>query len=55
MRFTPTHLKTLNLDTNSDVPGAAMCPTIAFNAGEATAKRLDIAKVICAAKYRLGV
>lgn len=53
--FLPTHLGTLNLDTNSDVPGAAMCPTIAFNAGEATAKQLHIHRVICAAKLRLGV
>jgi hypothetical protein len=52
--FSPTHLGTINLDTNSDVPGAAMCPTIAFNAGEAVAKQLHIAKVICAAKYKLG-
>src|SRR3990167_1337893 len=53
--FTPTHLGSLNLDTISDVPGAAMCPTIAFNAGEAVAKQLHIAKVVCAAKFRLGV
>lgn len=54
-KHAPTFVGSINLDTNSDVPGAAMCPTIAFNAGEATAKRLDISKVIVAGKYRLGV
>ena len=54
-KHVPTFVGSINLDTNSDCPGAAMCPTIAFNAGEATAKRLDITKVIVAGKYRLGV
>lgn len=51
----PTHLATLDLSTLSDVPGADMAPSIAFTAGEAVAKNLDIAKIVCAAAYRLGV
>lgn len=50
----PTYLGELDLSTNSDVPGNAMCPTIAFIEGEAVAKRLDIAQVTCAAKFDLG-
>lgn len=51
----PTHYATLDLSVNDDVPGAAMCPTIAFRTGEAVAKRLDIAKLVVAGKYRLNV
>jgi len=50
-----THRATLNLGANSDVPGAAMAPSIAFLAGEATAKNLDIAYIIAGGAYRLGV
>lgn len=51
---TPTYLGEIDLDTNNDVPGAAMCPTIAFREGEAVAKNLDIVQVTCAAKRDLG-
>jgi hypothetical protein len=54
VEHTSTFVDSLNLATNSDVPGAAMCPTIAFNTGEAVAKQLHVAKVVCAAKFKLG-
>lgn len=54
VKFSGTHFATLNLDTNSDCPGAAMAPSIAFSTGEAVAKKLQIAKIVCAGAYRLG-
>lgn len=49
-----TYVGSIDLEPNSDVPGAVMCPSIAFVEGEATAKNLQIAKVQVAAKYELG-
>jgi len=49
-----TYVGSIDLSTNSDVPGAVMCPSIAFITGEAVAKNLLIAKVQLAAKYELG-
>lgn len=50
----PTYVGSIDLSVNTDVPGAVMCPSIAFVTGEAVAKNLQIAKVQVAAKYELG-
>ena len=50
----PTFRGELDLSILDDVAGADMTPTIAFTAGEAVVKNLDIAKIVCAAAYRLG-
>ena len=48
----PTHRGSAAL---VEVPDQPITPTIAFAAGEATAKRLSIAKLIVAGRYRLGI
>ena len=49
-----TYAATLNLGTNSDVPGANMTPSIAYATGEAVAKQLHMASIIAAGAYKLG-
>lgn len=49
-----SYLGSIDLDTNDDVPGANMCPSIAFLAGEAVVKNLEITKIIAGAAYRPG-
>ena len=53
-RLQLSHRATLNLQTNTDLPANATCPSFACATGAASAETFDIANISTAAKYVLG-